>query len=316
MEYRDYYKILGVERGASDKDIRKAFRRLARQYHPDVNPGDKKAEEQFKEINEAYQVLSDAEKRQKYDQLGQSYQQWERTGGQPGGFDWSRWSTGQPGGGYRVEFTDADMGGDLFSDFFRNIFGGGMGSQSRAERMTRTQQRPAKQGIAGQDLEVIAQITLEEAYQGTTRVVQVGQRQLSVKIPAGAQEGTRVRLKGQGERGYAGGPAGALYVVVSVLDHPVFRREGDDLHIDLKVPLYTAVLGGSVQVPTLNGDVSLRVQPGTQSGQSIRLRGKGMPRLRQTDSFGDLYAHILVQVPANLTEQEKSLFEELRALRA
>lgn len=307
MEYLDYYKALGVDRNASEKDIRKAYRRLARQYHPDVNPGDPKAEEKFKEINEAYQVLSDQDKRQKYDQLGSSYQQWQNMGGQPGGFNWGDWvNRQQQPGGYRVEFTEADMGGgDAFSDFFRNIFGGNMGER----------QRRARQPITGQDLEVVAQITLEEVYHGTERTVQIGDRQLNVKIPRGAQEGTRVRLRGQGEPGYAGGQAGNLYVIVNELEHPIYKREGDDLHMDLKIPLYTAVLGGDVQIQTLSGEVSLRVQPGTQSGQIIRLRGKGMPKLRQPNSFGDLYAHILIQVPTNLSAKEMALFQELQNLR-
>jgi curved DNA-binding protein len=312
MEYLDYYKILGVDRNASEKDIRKAYRKLARKYHPDVNPGDSQAEEKFKEINEAYEVLSDADKRSKYDQLGSSYQQWQRMGGQPGGFDWSNWAnSGQPGG-FRVEYMDSDMGGgDLFSDFFRSIFGS-MGGQPRTERRARSSSR---QPIRGQDHEVRADITLEDAYHGTTRTVQVGSRTLSIKIPAGAREGTRVRLREQGARGYAGGLAGDLYVVVHVLDHPLFQRESDDLHIDLRIPLYTAVLGGTVQVPTLAGDVSLRIQPGTQSGKIIRLRGKGMPVLRRSDSYGDLFAHILVQVPSDLSKEEKKLFEKLRDLR-
>jgi curved DNA-binding protein len=313
MDYPDYYKILGVDRTTPDKDIRKAYRKLARQYHPDVNPGDAKAEERFKEINEAYQVLSDKEKRQKYDELGQSYQQWSRMGGQPGGFDWSRWSTGgQQPGGYRVEFTDADFGsngGDAFSDFFRNIFGGGFGGGSGFER-----QRAPRQAITGKDLEVTAQITLEEAYHGTQRVVQVGERRLTVSIPAGARDGMRVRLSGQGERGYSGGQPGDLYVIVEMAPHPVYRRDGDDLHMDIRIPLYTAVLGGPVKVATLSGDVTVRIKPGTQSGQSIRLRGKGMPLLRQKDSFGDLFLHTLIQVPTDLSEQEQALFKELQAL--
>ncbi len=162
----------------------------------------------------------------------------------------------------------------------------------------------------------MAQITLEEAYHGTTRTVQVGDRRLNVSIPAGARTGTRVRLSGQGERGYAGGQNGDLYVIVEVADHPVFRREGDDLHLDLRVPLYTAVLGGPTKVPTLTGEVTLRIQPGTQSGQSVRLKGKGMPVLRQKGVYGDLYAHILVQVPTNLSETEQALFRELQALSA
>ncbi|WP_119065409.1 DnaJ C-terminal domain-containing protein [Aggregatilinea lenta] len=312
MDYPDYYKLLGVDRAASDKDIRKAYRKLARQYHPDVNPGDAKAEERFKEINEAYQVLSDKDKRQKYDELGQSYQQWSRMGGQPGGFDWSRWSTGQQPGGYRVEFSDADFGaggGDAFSDFFRNIFGGGFGGNSGFER-----QRAASRSVTGQDLEVAAQISLEEAYHGSQRIVQIGDRRLTVTIPAGARDGMRIRLSGQGERGYSGGQNGDLYVIVEMMPHPVFRREGDDLHMDVKIPLYTAVLGGPVRVTTLSGDVTVRIQPGTQSGQSIRLRGKGMPVLRQKDTLGDLYLHTLVQVPTNLSDEEQALFRELQSL--
>ena len=308
MEYRDYYQTLGVERSASDKDIRKAFRKLARKYHPDVNPGDGQAEEKFKEINEAYEVLSDPEKRGKYDELGSSYQQWQRMGGQPSGFDWSNWANGGQPGGFRVEYMDTDTGGDPFSDFFRNIFGG-----TRSE--PRQQRTSSRQPIRGQDQEATADIALEDAHQGTMRTVQIGGRKLKVKIPAGAREGTRVRLREQGGRGHAGGQSGDFFMNVHIVDHPLFQRDGDDLHIDLKIPLYTAVLGGTVQVPTLAGDVSLRVQPGTQSGAMIRLRGKGMPVMRQPDQYGDLFAHILVQVPTDLSNEEKRLFEDLRALR-
>ncbi len=308
MEYPDYYRVLGVDRNASLKDIRKAYRRLARQYHPDVNPGDKQAEEKFKQINEAYEVLSDEEKRRKYDQLGQSYQQWQRMGGRPGGFDWSSWMSGQPGG-FRVEFVDTEESpGDLFSEFFRSIFGG-MGTPHTSTR------RASRQAIRGQDLEVVTHISLEDAYRGTERVVLVGGRQLTVKIPPGARDGTRVRLRGKGEPGYAGGQPGDLDVIVKVTEHPTFKREGDDLYLDLKVPLYTAVLGGTMQVPTLGGTVSLNIKPGTQSGQTIRLRGKGMPKLRQPGEYGDLFARVLIQVPTDLSSEERTLFERLRALR-
>lgn len=311
MEYRDYYAVLGVDRTASDKDIKKAYRKLARKYHPDVNPGSQEAEDRFKQINEAYEVLGDSEKRRKYDQLGQSYQQWQRMGGQPGGFDWSQWASGQqPGGGIRYEFTDTDFGReDIFSDFFRSIFGS-MGGQ-RTSRQYARQQPP----VRGRDLEVEAPITLEDAYHGTTRAVQVGNRRLNVKIPAGARDGTRVRLRNQGGAGSAEGLAGDLDVIVRVQEHPEFRRDGDDLHIDLKVPLYTAVLGGTVPVPTLSGPVSLTIKPGTQSGQTIRLRQKGMPRMRRSIEYGDLFAHILVQVPQDISQDERKLFENLRSLR-
>ncbi len=310
MEYRDYYAVLGVERNASEKDIKKAYRRLARQYHPDVNPGDTEAEEKFKQINEAYEVLSDAQKRQKYDQIGSSYQQWQRMGGQPGGFDWSQWTAGQPrGNAFHYEFTDTDFDSeDPFSDFFRHIFGGMGGNRAR-------RQRPAATAMRGRDIEAEAHITLEDAYRGTTRSVQIETRRLNVRIPAGARDGMRIRLSNQGEPGYADGPAGDLYIIVRIEKHPVFRREDSDLHIDLKVSLYDAVLGGSVPVPTLDGHVTLNIKPGTQSGQTIRLRDKGMPRLEQSGTRGDLYAHILIEVPQNLTDHERALFEELRTLR-
>lgn len=307
MDYPDYYRILGVDRDASTKDIRKAYRRLARQYHPDVNPGDQQAEAKFKQINEAHEVLSDEEKRRKYDELSQSYRQWQHMGGQSGGFDWGSWTSGRPGG-FRVEFTDTDAGaGDPFSDFFRSIFGSMGQPQTGQGRASRAASR-------GQDLEVVAHVSLEDAYRGTERLVQMGRRQLNVKIPRGAGDGARVRLRGQGERGYAGGQAGDLDVIVRVSDHPVFKRDGDDLFVDLKVPLLTAVLGGTVRAPTLDGGVTLTIKPGTQSGQTIRLRGKGMPRLRQSGEVGDLFARVLVQVPAHLTDEERALFERLRAL--
>lgn len=304
MNYPDYYQVLGVNRNATSKDIHKAYRKLARQYHPDMNPGDEQAEAKFKEINEAYQVLSDDTKRQRYDRLGSSYHQYER-----GGFNWSDWSGGQPDG-FRVEFTDANMNtGDPFSDFFRSIFGGNT-SQSRSGR-----KRTSRQAIRGQDLEINTQITLEDAYHGTTREIRVGPRRLTVTIPRGARDGTRVRLRGQGEHGYAGGQPGDLDVIVKLFDHPVFRREDDDLFLDLKISLYTAVLGGMVEIPTLEGQVALRIQPGIQSGKRIRLRGKGMPNLRQPDVFGDLFAQVLVQVPTHLSPEEQALFERLRDLR-
>ncbi len=319
MEYPDYYAVLGVDRNASASEIKKAYRKLARKYHPDVNPGDKEAEEKFKAINEAYEVLSDKEKRRKYDMLGQQYQQWQSMGGQPEGFDWSEWATGgRPGGGgIHYEFVGDPGAAGAFSDFFRMIFGGmdmgGFASMggTRTGGHTRTQQRP----VQGRDLEVETHISLEEAYHGTTRTIKVGPKRLEVKIPRGARTGTRVRLRGKGQQGFAGGKAGDLDVIVTVDDHPIFRREGDDLHLDLKVPLYAAVLGGEVRVPTLDKPVTLRITPGTQSGRIIRLRGKGMPKLRQPESYGDLYAHVLVQIPTNLSDKERELFEQLRALR-
>jgi curved DNA-binding protein len=312
MEYKDYYQVLGVDRNATEKEIKRAFRRLARQHHPDVNPGDPQAEERFKEINEAYEVLSDAEKRGKYDQLGADWQRWQRMGGKPGDYDWGRWTTGAPGGGVHVRYgTPEDLedlfGGDSpFSDFFSQIFGGmGGGFDTGGFQY---QVRPQR----GRDYEQPVEISLQEAYHGTSRVLQKDGQRLEVKIPAGAKTGIRVRMSGEGGAGAAGGPAGDLYLAVKVLPDPRFERKGDDLHTTVAVDLYTMVLGGEVAVPTMTGDVVLTIPAGTQSGRAFRLRGKGMPRLRESDQRGDLYAKVEVRLPTHLTPRQRELFEELQ----
>jgi len=307
MEYKDYYKILGVDRNAEEKEIKKTYRKLARQYHPDVNPGDKAAEEHFKDINEAYEVLSDPEKRGKYDQLGSSWQQWQRTGRDPSGFDWNQWSSGaQPGGGVRVEYRDLGDLGDLFrgrdfSDFFQSVFGGMGAPQARPRR--------------GQDYTQAVEITLEEAFQGTSRMIQKDGRRLEVKIPPGVRTGSKVRVAGEGSPGMARGASGDLYLEVTILPHSVFEREGDNLRCEVPVSLYTAVLGGEVKVPTLSGDVLLKIPSGTQGGRTFRLQGKGMPNLRHPKKRGDLYARLRVQIPQKLNQREKELFHELASLR-
>jgi curved DNA-binding protein len=304
MEYKDYYKILGVDKRASEREIKQAYRKLARQYHPDVNPGDKRAEEKFKTINEAYEVLSDAEKRQKYDQLGTSYFRWQQQGGDPHGFDWSQWST-QPGGGrVRVEYGDLDdlFGGSGFSDFFQSIFGG-MGGQTRAG-----QQRVRQKG---RDYEQPMEITLEEASRGTRRVLASDNQRITVKIPPGVKTGSKVRVAGKGGRGIGGGPAGDLYLKVKVTEHPIFERKGDDLHCEVPVELYTAVLGGETEVPTLDGNVQLKIPAGTQGGRTFRLTGKGMPQVRNPKRHGDLYARVRITVPRKLGKKERALFKEL-----
>jgi curved DNA-binding protein len=290
---KDYYKTLGVERTATADDIKKAYRKLARKFHPDKNPGDKSAESRFKEINEAYEVLSDSDKRTRYDQLGSAYQQF---GGGPGGFEWGDMNDA----GTRVDFGE---GG--FSDFFASIFGG----------RGRTQES-YRQPIKGRDLEQPIEITLDEAYHGAERILSRGNKRRTIRIPAGARDGTRIRLAGEGEPGYAGGQTGDLYLIVSVKAHPMYERRGDDLYTDLKIDLYTSVLGGEVTVPTLGGEVKLRIQPGTQSGQLVRIKGRGMPLLKAPDQRGDMYARILVQVPTNLTGKELALFEQLATLRS
>lgn len=314
MEYKDYYKILGVPKDAKQDAVKKAFRKLARQYHPDVNPDDPTAEAKFKELNEAYEVLGDPEKRARYDQLGTSYHEWQRRGGQPGGFDWSQWTTGAPGGGVRVDFG-GDMG--AFSDFFQAIFGGmGFGGAPVNFDDLFSAGRPGTgraRGGRGRDVQAEVQITLEEAFHGAQRTLAIDDRRLQVKIPRGARTGTRVRLSGEGSSGGRG--AGDLYLNIAVADHPVFERKGDDLQTTVTVDLVTAVLGGDVSVPTLAGDVTLKVKPGTQPGQRYRLRGKGMPRLRDPQSYGDLFARIHVEIPKSLNVRERELFTELAELR-
>ena len=305
MEYRDYYKILGVERSADEKAIKRAFRKLAVQYHPDKNPGDPRAEEHFKEINEAYEVLGDPAKRARYNQLGSSYQAWQRTGGAPGGFDWSQWTSRAPGG-MRVEVGDLEsILGAGFSDFFTSIFGGMGGAQPS--------------GFGGQaaprggDVEHGLRISLTEAYHGTRRTLARDGKQLEVTIPPGARTGTRVRLSGQGSRGRS--QSGDLYLVVDVEPDARFERQGDDLHVEVQTDMYTVLLGGEVTVPTPAGDVTLTVPGGSQPGQTFRLKGRGMPQLRTPSARGDLFARLRVTLPTQLTAEEKDLLQRLSKLR-
>ena len=325
MEYLDYYKVLGVDKNATAAQIKKAYRKLARESHPDMNPGDKKAEDRFKRINEAYEVLSDQDKRRKYDQLGASYQQYQHMGGDPRGFDWSQWANsmggmgGRPGG--RVEYS-GDLG-DLFgsgefSDFFQSIFGGvgmGQGASPRSGRRARSSVYESPGIRRGEDVDQQVEITLEEAFHGTARVLQKGNQRLDVKIPAGARTGTKVRLAGQGSTGLGSGPAGDLYLVVKVLPHETFEREGDDLRCELPVDLYTAILGGEAVVRTLDGEVKLKITTETQSGRVFRLAGQGMPKLREPASRGDLRVKVRVMIPQRLTARERELFQELAKLR-
>jgi curved DNA-binding protein len=314
MDFKDYYQILGVAPDASEKEIKQVYRKLARQYHPDVNPGDKAAEEKFKEINEAYQVLADAEQRKKYDALRAEYQRWQQQGGRPGGrrqdFDWNAWAA-QPGAGPRVQYASADDLEDLFggespfSDFFTSNFGGGRG------RTAGSAARPRR----GRDLEHEVEITLEEAFKGATRLLQSGDRRVEARIPPGVDTGSRVRLAGQGLPGSNGGAPGDLYLVVRILPHPTFERDGDDLFTDVPVDVYTAALGGEIRVPTLEGAVMLKIPPRTQAGRSFRVRGKGMPRQGNPGSRGDLFARVTLVLPEPLTERELEAFRELAAAR-
>ena len=305
MEYKDYYQILGVPRTATQDDIKKAYRKLARQYHPDNNPGDKQAEAKFKEANEANEVLSDPQKRQKYDALGSQWQQYQRTGGQPGGFDWNRWST-------QTQSYDASDLNDLFgdggfSDFFVRIFGGvGSGRPGGGVRQSPTR---------GRDYEQPIEIPLRDAFTGTTLTLQKDRQKLEVKVPAGVKTGSKIRMAGQGEAGRQGGGAGDLYLTITVQPDPHFERDGDDLKTEAAVDLYTLILGGEAMVKTLNGQVSMKVPPETQPGRTIRLRGQGMPHLRDSQKRGDLYVKVQAALPQHLSREEKKLFEQLAKLR-
>jgi curved DNA-binding protein len=296
MDYKDYYQILGVSRSASADEVRKAYRQLAMQHHPDRNPGDKAAEEKFKDINEAYQVLSDTKKRARYDQVGSDYSNWQQRGGSPGDFDWSQWFSGQPGaqGGTRVEYGGLD---DL-SDFFRSIFGGMGGAQTS----TRSRRVPAYQQPVT--------IGLDEAYRGTSRSLDSDGRHLEIRIPAGVKTGSKVRAAGAGPDG------SDLYLIVEVADDPRFERQGDDLRTSAAIDVFTAALGGEAAVETLDGHVTLKIPAGTQPEQVFRLAGRGMPRLRTAQFKGDLFVRVKVRIPKDLTERQRSLLEEASHLRA
>jgi len=298
MEFKDYYKILGVDKNADEKAIKRAYRKLAQQYHPDKNPNNKASEEKFKEINEAYEVLGSAESRTKYDQLGQNYNDWRRMGGQPGGFDYSQWFGGTPGRGQQTTVNMEDLfgseGGD-FSDFFQTIFGQRMGQQ---------------QSPRGRDIEHPIEISLEEAYHGTTRTLsQQGGDTFTAKIPRGAKTGSKVRLRGKGQGG------GDLFLVVRVHHHPIYKRDGDNLSLDLDIDIPTAVLGGKVSVQTLAGSVNLTIPPGTSSGRTIRLSGRGMPKLANAEEYGDLLVRVMIKAPTSLDDRERQLYEELAQLK-
>lgn len=343
MQYKDYYNTLGVKKGAAEKDIKSAFRKLARKYHPDLNPNDREAEAKFKEVSEAHEVLSDADKRKKYDQFGADWERYQHASGSQGGFDFSKYAQnmgGNSGGYYTTTMGDE---GD-FSDFFEMLFGrsaaGGAGANPfYSGGQVRTVPR------VGQNYEHEVEITLEEAFSGTQRVLQLDvpeacptcggsgisgsrvchvcngagtrsrKKRIEVKIPAGVHTGSRVRVAGEGGAGTGGGGKGDLYLRVNVLPNNRFERKGDDIYATVPVPLYTAVLGGEAEVPTLKGTkLALRIPAATQNGRQFKLGGQGMPNLKDPGKRGDLYARLDVQLPKELGDQEKQLYEELQRI--
>ncbi len=307
MTYKDYYKVLGVEKTATPEDIKRAYRKLALKHHPDKTKGNKAAEEKFKEINEANEVLSDPEKRKKYDQFGAEWKQYEQTGGKPGGFDWSKYAAGQGGQGRRVsrEEFDETFGDGGVGDLFELLFGqrGGRGRGG------------GRAAVTGENLEAETTLSLEEAYHGTTRLIQLHGQTIKVTIKPGVVDTQVLRIAGKGGAGRNGGPNGDLYLTIRIALHPVFLRRGDDLHRTISVDLYTALLGGKTQVETLKGWVKMNIPKETQNGTELRLLGLGMPVYGRKNEFGNLFVKVDIKVPEHLTEKEFELFKQLAALR-
>ncbi len=319
MEFKDYYQTLGLPKTASGKEIKQAYRKLARKLHPDVNPGDKVAESRFKEINEANEVLGDPEKRKKYDELGANWRQYEQAqqaGQSP--FGGVPWGQGAQPGGFRTINEDElhDMfGGEIpFSDFFQAFFAGGDRTEGRRGRTSR-----ATRSRAGRDIEEEIELSLEDAMRGATRRLAIKQeghtRTVDVRIPAGVSDGARVRVPGEGEHGAPGGRAGDLYLRVRLRTDPRFERRGRDLHIQVDLPVTIAVLGGEAEVPTV-GDrpLRLKIPTTTQNGQVFRLKGHGMPAVGKPSERGDLYATVNVRLPRQLTAEQRRHYEELSKL--
>ena len=314
MDFKDYYNTLGVSPDADEKAIRQAFRQLARKVHPDVNPGNKEAEEKFKTINEAYQVLSEKEQRRKYDELRAQYLQWQQTGGGQKDFEWQNWSA-QSDRAPHVQYANAEDLEDLFgsaspySDFFTQIFG-------QARKSSRGSGRAAPSSPRrGQDVEYEVDLTLEEAFHGAQRLLEMDGHRINAGIPPGVRTGSRVRLAGKGEPGQNSGPAGDLYLIVHILPDEIFEREGNDLHLDVPVDIFTAIAGGEIRVPTLERPLILTIPPRTNAGRSFRLRGKGMPHLGDPQKRGDMFALVRLVLPEPLTDQEVDSIRTLASSR-
>ncbi|MBS9524535.1 J domain-containing protein [Litoribacter alkaliphilus] len=303
MEFIDYYKVLELERGASEGEIKKAYRRLARKYHPDLNPNDKMAEEKFKQVNEANEVLSDPVKRKKYDQYGKDWrhaEEFERAGGGR-----RQAQSSQDGRrAYSGHFTEED-----FSDFFSSMFGG-------EQRFYQQGQKSGGVKYKGPDYKAELHLRLSDVYTTQKHTLTVNEKQIRITVPAGIADGQTIKIRGYGGEGMNGGPKGDLYITFHIINDTTFQREGDDLHSKVQLDLYTAVLGGEVVVPTFDGKVKIKIKAGTQSGSTIRLKGKGFPVYKQDGQFGDLYVNINVKLPENLTAKEKELFTQLRDLQS
>ncbi|MFD1094369.1 DnaJ C-terminal domain-containing protein [Salegentibacter chungangensis] len=309
MEFIDYYKLLELDRSATQADIKKAYRKLARKYHPDLNPNDKEAQARFQQINEAHEVLSDPEKRKKYDQYGKDWEHAEqyeqarqqqqragRAGGYGGGF----------GGGGGQQYTySGNFDDDTFSDFFEQMFGG----RARAQGSRRGHH------FKGQDFNAELQLNLKDVYTTHQQTLTVNGKNIRLTIPAGVENGQTIKIKGHGGPGVQGGPKGDLYITFKIINHTGFKREKENLYKSQEIDMYTAVLGGEITVNTFTGKVKLKVKPGTQPGTRVKLKGKGFPKYKKENQYGDLYITYEVSVPENLSPKEKELFKELQKLR-
>ena len=326
VDYKDYYKILGVDKKASTEEIKKAYRKLAKTYHPDANRNNPAAEEKFKEIGEAYEVLKDPEKRYRYDQLGSNWKAYSRTGagpqGWPGGGQWQQGSASYDFQGSGFDFGDLGSG---FSDFFEMFFGRGSdqrfrdfstgsAGQSGTRQNQRTGWRSRRAASKGQDVESRLTITLREAYLGTERTLKLQtaegkSRTINIKIPKGIKDGGKIRVTGEGGKSPNGGVAGDLYLIVEIAPHHFFKRKGNDLYCEIPVTIKEAIFGASIDIPTFSGSVTVKLPAGTQAGKTLRLKGKGMPFIKGAD-YGDLYAKIKIVIPENLSNEQRKLLED------
>ena len=317
MEYKDYYKILGVNKSANQNEIKKAYRKLAVKYHPDKNKDNKAAEEKFKEINEANEVLSDPDKRKKYDEFGENWQNYQQTGGTQGGFDWSQYRTGGNGSqryyNYEGDFGDS-FGSGGFSDFFESLFGGG--STFNTSRQGRGRKSARKATLKGEDMNADMSITLEDAYLGAEKIFDLNGQSIKLRIKPGIASGQILKLSGKGGAGYNGGNTGDLYLKINILSDPLFERKGNDLHTILPVNLYTAVLGGKTQLKTFKGTININIPKESQNGKVLRLQKMGMPHYGKTGENGDLYVKLEIEIPTNLSSKELNLFKELSQIRS
>ncbi|RMB59129.1 J domain-containing protein [Dokdonia sinensis] len=302
MEYIDYYKTLGIPKTASDKEIKKAYRKLARKYHPDVNPNDKEAERKFKEINEANEVLSNPENRKKYDEYGKDWKHAEEfeKAKRSGAY---RQGGGDPFGRGRT-YTQTDFGGEDFSDFFSSMFGGASGGGFHSRQAQ----------FRGQDYNAELKLNLTDVYTSQKQTLTINGKNIRLTIPAGVEDGQTIKISGYGGEGTNGGPKGDLYITFKILNNTAFKRDRANLYKDVDLDMITAVLGGEITVDTFNSKVKLKVKPETQSGTQVKLKGKGFPKYKQENNHGDLYITYKVKTPTNLSAQQKALFKQIADL--